>query len=126
MPLPIPTTPQDLARAVANTPPPEEWEYLKRKRIRRRIDSGCPQRNPQRLISACLRFDVIPSFLAYLRSYMPATFLTDHDGYVYGNESSQTPRNDRHTQLEPGSGHAGVPGIPGANGLPFLFGHRRG
>ena len=32
LPPPIPATPEELARAVANTPPPKEWEYLKRKK----------------------------------------------------------------------------------------------
>ena len=33
-PLPpvIPATPEELARAVANTPPPKEWKYMKRKK----------------------------------------------------------------------------------------------
>lgn len=30
MPGRIPATPEELARAVANTPPPDEWEYMKR------------------------------------------------------------------------------------------------
>lgn len=32
LPPPIPATPEELARAVANTPPPKEWEYMKRKK----------------------------------------------------------------------------------------------
>ena len=31
LPPPIPATPEELARAVANTPPPKEWEYMKQK-----------------------------------------------------------------------------------------------
>ncbi len=30
LPPPIPATPEELARAVANTPPPKEWEYMKK------------------------------------------------------------------------------------------------
>ena len=40
MPPPIPATPEELARAVANTPPPEEWEYLKRKSKSGEQDDG--------------------------------------------------------------------------------------
>ncbi len=29
IPPPIPATPEELARVVAKTPPPKEWEYLK-------------------------------------------------------------------------------------------------
>ena len=32
MPDPIPGTPENLARIVANTPPPEEWEYMKQRK----------------------------------------------------------------------------------------------
>ena len=32
LPPPIPATPEELARAVANTPPPKDWEYMKRKK----------------------------------------------------------------------------------------------
>lgn len=32
LPPPIPATPEELARAVANTPPPKEWDYMKRKK----------------------------------------------------------------------------------------------
>ena len=35
LPPPIPTTPEELARAVANTPPPKEWEYMKQKRTKK-------------------------------------------------------------------------------------------
>lgn len=31
MPDRIPTTPEELARAIANTPPPDEWEYMKKR-----------------------------------------------------------------------------------------------
>lgn len=31
LPDPIPDTPENLARIIANTPPPEEWEYMKRR-----------------------------------------------------------------------------------------------
>ena len=32
MPGAIPDTPENLARIVANTPPPEKWEYIKRRK----------------------------------------------------------------------------------------------
>ena len=31
MPEPIPDTPENVARVLMNTPPPKEWEYLKKK-----------------------------------------------------------------------------------------------
>ena len=34
LPPPIPATPEELARAVANTPPPKEWEYMKQRKCK--------------------------------------------------------------------------------------------
>ncbi len=34
LPPPINATPEELARAIANTPPPKEWEYLKQKQVK--------------------------------------------------------------------------------------------
>ena len=34
MPSPIPDTPENVARVLMNTPPPEKWKYLQAKKIK--------------------------------------------------------------------------------------------
>ena len=53
MPEPIPDTPENIARALMTTPPPEEWEYLK-DQVRKRkveIDSDISEQVPGRSFS---------------------------------------------------------------------------